>query len=147
MIRGRERLLMVHFDPPTNPMLPVPLCECAARVERGALSSVTNWVKHDPGSRTSSMWFMMRKRSGRFNARATPSHRLQQMKRKRSGEIIRPGQHFYSSAKFHHLHGDEWLLKLDFVFINDSQSQLQPSIMLDTGNGCQKRVQWLRDPH
>lgn len=29
MIRGREELLMVHFDPPTNPMLPLPVCVCA----------------------------------------------------------------------------------------------------------------------
>ncbi len=49
--REREReVCMACFDPPTNPMLPVPLCESAVRVE--GVSSVTNWVKQNPGSRT-----------------------------------------------------------------------------------------------
>ncbi len=49
--REREReVWMACFDPPTNPMLPVPLCESALRVE--GVSSVTNWVKQNPGSRT-----------------------------------------------------------------------------------------------
>lgn len=41
---------MACFDPPTNPLLSVPLCEAAVRVE--GVSSVTNWVKQNPGSRT-----------------------------------------------------------------------------------------------
>lgn len=41
---------MARFDPPTNPGLLTPVCESAARLE--GVFSVTNWVKHNDGSRT-----------------------------------------------------------------------------------------------
>lgn len=146
MIRGRERLLMVHFDPPTNPMLPVPPCECAARVEGVPCPQwqigLNTILAAEPV--VCDLWW------GKGQAALTlaPHQVTGSSRRGREAErlfvrdntsIHRPN--FIICMEMNSF--SNWI----FVFTNDLQSQLQPSIMPDTGNGCQKRVQWLRDPH